>query len=54
MKQMYSMLFSVAAALALAVFCGCKTEEEFRQERAEKAMKHFEKSRLSCRRNCFS
>ena len=46
MKQMYSMLFSVAAALALTVFCGCKTEEEFRQERAEKAMKHFEKSRF--------
>ena len=46
MKQMYSMLFSVAAALALTVFCGCKTEEEFRLERAEKAMKHFEKSRF--------
>ncbi len=46
MKQMFSMLFSVAAALTLTVFCGCKTEEEFRQERAEKAMKHFERSRL--------
>ena len=46
MRQMYSMLFSFAAALTLTVFCGCKTEEEFRQERAEKAMKHFEKSRF--------
>ena len=45
MKQMYSVLFSVAAALTLTVFCGCKTDEEFRQERAEKAMKHFERSR---------
>ena len=46
MRQMCSMLFSVAAALTLTVFCGCKTEEDFRLERAEKAMKHFERSRF--------
>ena len=46
MKQMFSMLLLGVSALTLGVLSGCKSKDDFRQERAEKAMKHFERSRF--------
>jgi len=44
-KTFFSAVLTVAV-LAAAVLAGCKSEEDFRNERAENAMKHFEASRF--------
>lgn len=46
MRRIYSVAVLFAAAAAAVVSGGCKSEEEFRSERAENAMKHFERSRF--------
>ncbi|MBQ9502753.1 MAG: TolC family protein [Lentisphaeria bacterium] len=44
-KTFFSAVLTVAA-LSAAMLAGCKSEEDFRNERAENAMKHFEASRF--------
>ena len=46
MKQMFFRGILAVTALSVAFLSGCKSEDEFRQERAEKAMRHFERSRF--------
>ena len=46
MRKMFSAAVLTVAALSAALLAGCKSEEDFRNERAENAMKHFETSRF--------
>ena len=46
MRKMFFSAVLTVAALSAVVLNGCKSEEDFRNERAENAMKHFESSRF--------
>ena len=46
MKQKFFGILTVVAAFSVVCLTGCKSDEEFRRERAESAMKHFERSRF--------
>lgn len=46
MKQTFFGVFLIVTVGVSAVLCGCKSNEDFRRERAENAMKHFEVSRF--------
>ena len=43
---MLRILLVLTGILGMALFSGCKTEEDYRSERAEKAVRYFENSRL--------
>ncbi|MCP3965749.1 MAG: hypothetical protein GY750_03970 [Lentisphaerae bacterium] len=36
-------LMATGVALALSLFCGCRTEDQYRKDRAEFAIRHFER-----------
>ena len=46
MKQKFFGILTVVAVFSVVCLTGCKSDEEFRRERAESAMKHFERSRF--------
>lgn len=45
-KNMLRKYWILLSVLSVALLCGCKTEEDFRRERAEKAVRYFEVSKF--------
>ena len=47
MEQMKQCYYLTASLLCLAIFAGCKTQDEYQKERVAYAVKHFERSQYS-------